>query len=374
MPAVHSQRLERWLGTARIEMLSRQMRGWYGPPIALLDVPGGVKVHGDGDFSGRFERGFFVQAEDALREAWRRVLRTGRVRHGRLHTGFASISDALSEASGGKRQMLNGGMVSKVGTAPGAVGACVDLFFPATNFPTAGANAGAVAAGTAYTSASAGAYVFANPGGTDTTHLTGADFMASVALMSCLVYDRLFGVLKTASSSGAEAVTGVPTRYQGTTPGAADYIGGNFMFVSANGGALGSFAHNWTVCQYSNQSGAGTASFPSITGLNPCAQNRLDMPVGTWYAPLVSGDVGVMKITQLQCSANTVTGSANFVIGHPLGIMAFPTANYMYPFDWLTNRDQVPRIMDSACVSLLHLPCSANSATTFTGSLYATQG
>ena len=41
-PAIHSGRLERWIGTERIEHLSTSMRGWYGRPIALLDVPGDV--------------------------------------------------------------------------------------------------------------------------------------------------------------------------------------------------------------------------------------------------------------------------------------------------------------------------------------------
>src|SRR3972149_3518407 len=75
--SVHSGRLERYLGTERVEYLSRTMRGWYGPPVALLDVPGAVRMTGDGDFVGQFDRGYFVGAVDALyselRDLWMRV-------------------------------------------------------------------------------------------------------------------------------------------------------------------------------------------------------------------------------------------------------------------------------------------------------------
>ena len=44
----HSDRLERWLGTERIEKISRNMKGWHGAPIHLLDCPGSVRVCADG--------------------------------------------------------------------------------------------------------------------------------------------------------------------------------------------------------------------------------------------------------------------------------------------------------------------------------------
>jgi hypothetical protein len=70
------------------------------------------------------------------------------------------------------------------------------------------------------------------------------------------------------------------------------------------GTALANTAHNWTVCQYTDQDGNTGNSLPSFAG-NPGAvatiTDRLDMPNGTWFAPLVSGDSGIQKLTQMQC-------------------------------------------------------------------------
>jgi hypothetical protein len=68
----------------------------------LLDVPGSVRVCSDGDFIGPFERGMFFSAIDSMEAALKRAIRgSGKVRYGVLNAGFASISDALSQASQG---------------------------------------------------------------------------------------------------------------------------------------------------------------------------------------------------------------------------------------------------------------------------------
>jgi hypothetical protein len=64
MSLVHSQRLERWLGTQQVEDLSRGMRGWYGPPIAVAGVPGEVYANSDGDFSGKLRCGELMSGVD----------------------------------------------------------------------------------------------------------------------------------------------------------------------------------------------------------------------------------------------------------------------------------------------------------------------
>lgn len=66
MLSPHSGRVERWLGKEKIEELQNNMKGWYGPPIHLLDVPGSLKITKDGDFIGQFDRGFFMSAVDVL--------------------------------------------------------------------------------------------------------------------------------------------------------------------------------------------------------------------------------------------------------------------------------------------------------------------
>jgi len=61
-----------------------------------------------------------------------------------------------------------------------------------------------------------------------------------------------------------------------------------------------------------------------------------------------------------------------FMIGHPLGFMTFPQANGLLPFDWLTNRDQAPRVFDNACVAFMETLKPATTATNYTGRLVAT--
>jgi hypothetical protein len=74
----------------------------------------------------------------------------------------------------------------------------------------------------------------------------------------------------------------------------------------------------------------------------------------------------------MQCSASVATGVIWFMIGHPIGFMSFPVINSMMPFDWLTNRNQAPRVFDSACLALLEPMKPATTATTYTGMISLT--
>lgn len=364
----HSDRLERWLGTERIEQLSRSMKGWYGPPIALLDCPGSVRMTRDGDFIGPFPRGVFYSAADAFRDRMIQVAkRLGRVQHGTLHAGFASISDALARASSGDGQMLNGGQIAKTGPT-GVVGVASSLWRLGAQ-PSAGGAGSAAPGGRAPTKATTGAMAFNNPS-TGTLHLTGADFSASVINNAVMLYDRIFDVAKTMNSTATESVTGVPTRYQSSTATAADYAGGNFLFIEVGGTALAATAHNWTTCLYRNQAGTDAQTLPSVTGNSGAIVDRFDMPVNTWFCPLATGDTGIMDLNQMQCSAAVATGAINFVIGHPIGVMSFPVINSLLPFDWMTNRSLAPRIFDDACLALFELPKPATSATVYNGQIY----
>jgi hypothetical protein len=47
--------------------------------------------------------------------------------------------------------------------------------------------------------------------------------------------------------------------------------------------------------------------------------------------------------------------------------MYFPVINSLLPFDWLTNRDQAPRIFDDACIAFMEPLKPATTATTYTG-------
>jgi hypothetical protein len=362
----HAGRVERWLGAEKVAHLQRCMRGWYGRPICILDVPGSLWITKDGDFVGHVRGGYFASALDVFEAKLKRLwASSGSLQHGYANAGFSSVSDALSRASQGYSQRRP---FSKVGPT-GVVGVSSSLWRLGPQ-PPAGTAPAAAPGGTAQTSATTGALAFANPA-SGTNHLVGADVSASVINNSLLLYDLLFGVNKTMASTATEAVTGVPTRYQSTTATAADYIGDNFGFVQVGGTALAATAHNWTVCTYRDQADAAS-TLPSITGNASAIVDRLDHPAQQWFAPLESGDVGIKAWTQMQCSASVATGVIWFMIGHPLGFMSFPVINSLLPFDWLTNRDQAPRIFDNACLAFLETLKPATTATTYTGRIMTT--
>jgi hypothetical protein len=369
---VHAARLERWLGAEKIASLQSQMVGWYGPPINLTDVPGSVWVTGDGDFIGDFGRGGFASALDHLRDHlkdfWHRVDHSRGMGQFAFGAGFTSISDALARASAGNSQMLHGGPISKTG--PTATAGAANSLWRLGTSPSAGAAGSAAPGGRAPTDATAGAMVFNNPA-SGTLHLVGADFSASVVNNAVMLYDRIFDVAKTINSTATEAVTGVPTRYQSTTATDPDYIGGNFLFIEVGATPMAATAHNWTTCTYVDQANAAS-TLPIVTGVSGAIAERFDMPSNTWFCPLEAGDVGIKALTQMQCSAAVATGSNNFVIGHALGIMMMPIAGPLLPFDWLTNRNQAPRIFNDACPALFELPKPASTATTYSGQIYVT--
>lgn len=366
--SVHSGRLERWMGQEQLDQLSGCMKGWYGPPILISDCPGEVYVTGDGDFVGNFDRSLGECALDIIIDKFRKIDRAMLSQRGRLNVGFASIGDALLRASSGNSQILNGG-VSKTGPT-GVVGSASSLWRVGAQ-PAAGGAGSAAPGGRACTDATTGAMAFTNPS-SGTLHLVGADFSASIINNSVMLYDRIFDVAKTMNSIATEAVTGVPSRYQSTTGGAADSAEGNFLFIEVGGTALAATAHNWTTCTYTDQSNNTGATLPSVTGISSAIVDRFDMPVNTWFCPLASGDTGIKALTQMQCSAAVATGAVNFVMGHPIGVMSFPVINSLLPFDWLTNRNQTPRIFDDACLAMFELPKPTTTATTYNGLIYVT--
>lgn len=367
---VHSGRLERFVGRDRLEYISGQFRDWYGPPVHILDLPGSVRVCGGGDFIGPFDFGFEASWGELMAARVKRFWRDlGRYQPAFVGAGFASISDALARASSGDGQRLNGGMIAKSG--PTGVASSASSLWRVGTMPAAGAAGSAAPGGRAPTDATTGAMAFNNPS-SGTLHLTGAQFAASVVNNAVCVYDRIFDVDKTMNSTATEAVTGVPTRYQSTTSTAADYAGGNFLFIEVGGTALAATAHNWTTCTYSDQADAAS-TLPSVTGNSGAIVDRFDMPVHRWFCPLESGDVGIKELTQMQCSAAVATGAINFVIGHPIGIMLFPIAGVPNPFSWLTGPELAPRIFDDAALALFEFPKPSTTATTYSGILTATR-
>jgi hypothetical protein len=374
--ATHSGRLERWLGKDALERVSFAMKDWYGPPIALGGVPGKVFAHRGGDFRGELRAGYEASALDRAQDIMRRISRASRIASKRnalqLNAGFSSLGDLISEATlGAKRRDF---IFQKNGPT-GVVGSCHTLW-RLGSWPAAG-NAGAAApGGTAHVSTDTGAFGFTNPTGGDTQHFVSAMPTASVAPNTLLLYDRLFSVAKTINSTATEAVSGTQTRYASGTSTNADYIGGNFLFTEVTATALANTAHNWTVCTYTDQASAAS-NLPSFAG-NPGAvstiSDRLDMPNGTWFAPLETGDVGIKNLTQMQCSALVATGSLNFVIGHPIAWMPCPVANIVCPVDGINTAFNLSRIMDNACLAFLEINKPAVTATNYTGQFTTVAG
>ena len=208
---------------------------------------------------------------------------------------------------------------------------------------------------------------------TDTRHFISASVVASVLGNTLLMYDRIFDVAKTMNSTANESVTGVPTRYQSSTTTAADYAGGNFLFVEVGGTPLAATAHNWGVaggsneCLYRNQAGTDNSILPVFTGVSGAIVGRLDHGVSSWFMPLATGDTGVMDLAQMRCSALVATGACNFVIGHPIAWMPCPVANMACTVDGLNTAFSLVRVFDGAALAFLEVSKPVTNATTYTG-------
>jgi hypothetical protein len=369
--ATHSQQIERWLGKIATERLSQDMRRWPGPPIALAGVPGSVWAMPGGDFRGPIAAGQVGNITDFAIQRGRRILRDSAKRQRAMcHAGFSSLSDLISEATGGGKRYE----FAFTKNGPTGVAAVTSSLWGLGAQPAAGANASAAPGGDSPTSATTGAFPYTNPTGGDYLIFTTAFPLSSVLGNTLLLYDRLFQVNKTMASTATESVTGTFSRYQNTTATAQDYIGGNFCFVEVGGTALAATAHNWTVCQYTNQAGTTAQSFPSMTGNSSAIVRRLDHPVGQWFMPFASGDSGVKALTQMQCSASVATGVINFVVGHPLAWMPCPVANMVCIVDGINSAFNMVRIFDSAALAFLEVCKPSTTATNYSGTFVAVAG
>ena len=385
MKHTHSDRLDRWLGADNVARISEQFKDFYWP-VGLHGVPGSVRVMPGGDFTGEINGGAFLSARDGAATVLKKIRAAAEAKARRgnllgrladlvraedsriLSVGaYASVDAVIAAATGGKGQSIP---FSKTGVAANAIGNSNDLWSRA-GFPAAGGAGSAAPGGVAPTSATTGALPFKNIGAANSGHYLSWALSASVINNSLLLYDRLFAVVKTMNSTATEAVTGVPTRYQSGTAGANDYIGGNFCFPANPTTVLAATAHNWTVCQYTDQDSNTGNSFVSTAGVSACVVGGVDLAAGNWFLPLASGDVGVKALTQMQCSAAVATGTIDFVIGHPIAVNACPIANIACMDDGLYTSLNLTSILDSACLSFLELTKPATTATNYSGLLRA---
>jgi hypothetical protein len=366
--STNASKLERWLGKDQVEHISTSMKDWYGKrPILINGVPGagGVWCGRGGDFVGRIDGGDFMSLAERCVERVDHAIGKVAGRH-RMH-GFSSLSDLINEVSNfGKRKDFT---FQKSGS--GTVIGGTNTLWRVGAYPAAGLAAAAAPGGTAPTDATQGAFFFVNPTSGDTQHFVRADVMSSVAPRTLLLYDRIFEVNKTMSSTATEAVTGVPTRYQNTADDQPDSADGNFLIIEAQA-TLGATAHNWTVCTYTDHNG-NAATLPSLTGNSAGQVNRLDHPLNQWFAPLATGDNGIRTLTQMQCSAS-VTGTVAFVIGHPIAWLPCVVANMITIVDGINTAFNLTRIFDDACLAFLDVNTPVTTAPNFTGMFVTASG
>ena len=368
----HSGHLERWLGADVVEHVSNSFRGWYGPPVAVGAVPGNVYVTAGGEFVGRINIGSELSAHDlheavVRRERRRAAIAAGRYPH-RQVGAFTSLSALLAARSGGKGQNR---MFSKTGIAANATGNSNELWTRGA-MPGAGSAGAAAPGGTATTNSTTGHWGYANPANANTGHFIGGWAAGGTVGNTLMIIDQLFRVAKTMNSTATEAVTGTFSRYQSATATAPDYAGGNFCFPANPTTVLPATAHNWTVCQYTDEAGNTAQSFPSATGVSACVVGGIDLAAGTnsWFMPLASGDYGVKALTQMQCSAAVATGTIDFVVAHPLAIVPLYVANQAVLIDCLTTAiDQLNNVYDNACITGIEIFKPSTTAVTYTGQL-----
>lgn len=362
----HAGKLERWLGAAEVAQLSTQFKDWYGPPVALGGVPGNVYVTAGGEFVGPIDIGNELNHMDLAEAVVRRIQRQRFAKATRQGGAFSTLSDLIAARSGGKGQDV---LFKKTGIAANAIGNSNELW-TAAGQPAAGAAGAAAPGGTATTGATAGAWGYNNPVNANTGHFLGGWVTGSVIANNLLIIDQLLRVAKTMNSTATEAVTGTFSRYQNATATAADYIGGNFCFPANPTTVLAATAHNWTVCQYTDQGGNTAQSFITIAGVSACVVGGLDLSVGNWFLRLAAGDVGVKALTQMQMDALVATGTIDFVVAHAIAMMPVWVANQACLIDVITTAiDQLTNVYDNACISALEIVKPATTLVTYSGKL-----
>lgn len=370
-PAVHAQRIERWLGREALGQVLDATKDFYWP-IPVAHVPGAVYSY-RGDLFGQFQEGGVASLVDYgvdVRRAQESLLWTRPSMRPYLphRMGFSSLSDLISEATTGGK--LQGTAFSKVGST-GVVGATSTLW-RVGNIPSGGAAGAALAAGTNCTRATAGALGQANPAGGDTLHLVSFSAINSVATQTLLLWDRIWHGAPSIAVATAQTITMTPSRH--ATTGASGTSKGNFAHLEITT-VLPATAHNWTL-QYVDDSGNAAEGAAARAGLSAGIVDRIDDNVaGSWFIPLNSGDLGISNLTQLTLSATLASGALNLVLGSPVGLFPLPgVANLGATFDGINSAFNMVAIETDACLNFWELMKSATTATTYNGYVVLVSG
>ena len=366
--STHSQRLERWLGPVDVEQLSRNMRGWYGPPVPLGGVPGLVYATGDGDFVGAIRGGYHASVADYVASRAAAIARRfARRQLSTMHAGFSSLSDLIAEATANDKAQEH--LFSKLGTTQ--VAGAPHSLWNVGPLPAAGGTGGTSGTGRECTRSTTGALGQSNPTGGDTLHLVTATVHSS-GTGALAIYDRLWDMTYNHASSTSTAIDSAnrPQRYQtaGLAPG--NFVGGEVTTtLSANN-------HTVTIT-YVDDAGNTAEAASAYTQAQSTAVNQFWAANAgqTWFVPLNSGDRGLRYLTNIaQNTTASVTGVQNFWIGHMLGIVPCPIANVAFVLDGINSAFNLVRIYDDACIAFFNMPATGTTAQRFEGLLKLVAG
>jgi hypothetical protein len=341
------------------------MRGWYGPPIPIANVPGHVYACGDGDFCGPIKGGYYSNLLDFAYGRVKSALR--RSRHpGQLNAGFTSLSDLISEStSGGKGQQFIFNTAATTATTAGNAFSCWNV----GNLPAAGGTGGSSGTGRECTRTTTGALGQSNAGAGDTLHLTTITVQAT-AVSSLMLVDRLWDMTYNHANATTTTVDALnrPSRYQ--TAGLAP---GNFISGEVTTG-LSATAHNLTMT-YVDQDGNTAEAGPTYAAPTSAVAGRSPTVTGSWFIELNTGDTGVRYLTQIaQSTITSVTGVSNFWIGHALALIPCPVANVPFIFDGINSAFNLERVYDGACLMFYTPRIATTGSITYNGVIKMVSG
>jgi hypothetical protein len=277
--------------------------------------------------------------------------------------GFSSLSDLISEMTGGKQQNL---VFNKAGAA-GVVGTAAHLWLVGS-WPVAGATGGTTGSGVARTSASQGAFSYTNPTGGDTMHVIGGTFQGSIGTQTLVLYDRLWDMTHTMTVDPRSTDGTAPSRYQDSTA-AGTVLTGEVTTVLPGSSPTVTF-------DYIDQGGANTTS-PSNTIRSGAAVNSSPFPLGQWFAQIDSADTGIRAFQNsangINLSAAMASGVVTWILARPLAFIPIPTANVPVLLDGINSAMNLVKIVDSAALAFLEIK-GATNATNWFGNLTICSG
>jgi hypothetical protein len=350
--------------------MEEKFKDWYGPPIAVAGIPGRVYVARGGEFVGPIRGGYYASRADwqadKIKGMLRKVVNGWYTEQPVAALGFAGVADLQSKWSLGRRQVF--GFHKNIVGQP-ATGAAADSWHVA-NTPAAGSAASTANGGTVYDNTSVGGFQQANAISGEQLYFVSANLGQAVAIGSAMcLFDKLFAVNRNYNSAAAQAITGVPTRYQTSTTAP-----GNIHLTNVVA-ALGATPANVTITYTDQDNNAAEAGPAQVIRINAAIDTN-DLTSPLWFYLLNAGDNGLMKLTNFQLSAAMGTGTADRGIYHPIAVIPSNPNNFGVHthIDGTNSAFCFERIYDGACLNLWTLPQSATTATGWVGSITLLSG